>query len=52
MSASDKDSKIDLLDSEATIKKKIKKVFCEPGNIEKNPLIAFVRHVILLVRDG
>eukprot|EP00050_Salpingoeca_kvevrii_P006965 m.292928 g.292928 ORF g.292928 m.292928 type:complete len:567 (-) comp12698_c0_seq1:193-1893(-) len=47
MSASDVDSKIDLLDTPKQIEKKIKKVFCEPGNIEKNPLLAFVKAVIL-----
>jgi tryptophanyl-tRNA synthetase len=31
MSSSDEDSKIDLLDSAASIKKKLKKAFCEPG---------------------
>ena len=36
MSSSDPDSKIDLLEDEAAIKRKVKKAFCEEGNIEKN----------------
>ena len=36
MSASEADSKIDLLESPADIKKKLKKAFCEPGNIIDN----------------
>ncbi|CAN0302731.1 unnamed protein product [Lampetra fluviatilis] len=40
------DSKIDLLDSAADVKKKLKRAFCEPGNVENNGLLAFVKHVI------
>ncbi|OQR74603.1 tyrosine--tRNA ligase [Tropilaelaps mercedesae] len=36
MSSSEEDSKIDLLDSAANVKKKLKKAFCEPGNLEDN----------------
>lgn len=46
MSSSEEDSKIDLLDSPATVKKKFKKAFCEPGNITDNGLLAFAKHVI------
>lgn len=46
MSSSEEDSKIDLLDSPATVKKKLKKAFCEPGNIKENGLLAFAKHVI------
>jgi tyrosyl-tRNA synthetase len=31
MSSSEEDSKIDLLDTAAQVKKKIKSAFCEPG---------------------
>ena len=31
MSSSEEDSKIDLLDPPAALKKKLKKAFCEPG---------------------
>ncbi|CAD5118669.1 DgyrCDS7354 [Dimorphilus gyrociliatus] len=47
MSSSVADSKIDLLDSEGDVNKKIKQAFCEPGNIENNGLLAFAKHVIL-----
>jgi len=50
MSSSEVDSKIDLIDDEKSVKKKINKVFCEEGNLEKNPLLAFVKSVVFLVR--
>lgn len=46
MSASEEDSKIDLLDSPAVVKKKLKKAFCEPGNITENGILSFTKHVI------
>lgn len=46
MSSSEDESKIDLLDSPADVKKKLKKAFCEPGNIENNGVLAFVKHVL------
>jgi tyrosyl-tRNA synthetase len=46
MSSSEEDSKIDLLDSPANVKKKIKRAFCEPGNIQDNGLLSFVKHVL------
>ncbi|XP_050541003.1 tyrosine--tRNA ligase, cytoplasmic [Daktulosphaira vitifoliae] len=46
MSSSEEDSKIDLLDTPATVKKKLKKAFCEPGNVADNGLLAFAKHVI------
>ncbi|RKP05734.1 Aminoacyl-trna synthetase cytokine [Thamnocephalis sphaerospora] len=46
MSASDGDSKIDLLDDPKTVEKKIKRAFCEEGNIENNGVLAFVRFVL------
>jgi tyrosyl-tRNA synthetase len=52
MSASDPDSKIDLLDSPADVKKKLKKAFCEPGKVEGNGVLAFVKHVIFPVLAG
>ncbi|XP_031626413.1 tyrosine--tRNA ligase, cytoplasmic [Contarinia nasturtii] len=53
MSSSEEDSKIDLLDTPAAVKKKLKKAFCEPGNIEDNGLLSFVKHVIFsLFKDG
>merc|ERR1712002_317244 len=39
MSSSEEDSKIDLLDSASSVKKKLKKAFCEPGNITDNGVL-------------
>lgn len=47
MSASEEDSKIDLLDSPALVKRKIKRAFCEPGNVEENGVLSFVKHVLM-----
>ncbi|XP_013381626.1 tyrosine--tRNA ligase, cytoplasmic-like [Lingula anatina] len=47
MSSSEEDSKIDLLDSAAQVKKKLKKAFCEPRNVTDNGVLAFVKHVLL-----
>ena len=47
MSSSDDSSKIDLLDSEAQVKRKVKGAFCEEGNISNNGVLAFVKYVIL-----
>jgi len=46
MSSSEPDSKIDLLDTPAAVKKKIKKAFCEPGNVTTNGLLSFAQYVI------
>ncbi len=46
MSASDSASKIDILDSEAFITKKMNKAFCPEGIVEGNGILAFVRNVI------
>lgn len=49
MSSSEEDSKIDLLDSPANVKKKIKRAFCEPGNITDNGLLSFIKHVLFSI---
>lgn len=46
MSSSDPDSKIDLLDDKKTVERKIKKAFCEEGNVVDNPLLAFLKVVV------
>lgn len=53
MSSSVEDSKIDLLDTKDQVKKKLKKAFCEPGNIANNGVLAFCKSVIfaLLKKD-
>ncbi|KAM4550654.1 tyrosine--tRNA ligase, cytoplasmic isoform 1-T2 [Fundulus diaphanus] len=50
MSSSEEDSKIDLLDSKEDVKKKLKKAFCEPGNIQNNGVLSFVKHVLFPLR--
>ncbi|KAK7864155.1 hypothetical protein R5R35_007667 [Gryllus longicercus] len=52
MSSSEEDSKIDLLDSASTVKKKLKKAFCEPGNVKDNGVLAFVKHVLFPLFQG
>ena len=46
MSSSDPNSKIDLVDSAKAVSSKLKKAFCEEGNIETNPILSFVKAVI------
>uniref|UniRef100_A0A8C5EQD9 Tyrosine--tRNA ligase n=2 Tax=Gouania willdenowi TaxID=441366 RepID=A0A8C5EQD9_GOUWI len=50
MSSSEEESKIDLLDSKEAVKKKLKKAFCEPGNIQNNGVLSFVKYVVLPLR--
>lgn len=45
------DSKIDLLDGSGALKKKLKKAFCEPGNIENNGVLSFVKYVLLPLKS-
>lgn len=52
MSASEEDSKIDLLDDPKAVKAKLKKAFCEPGNIKDNGLLNFIKHVIFPLFHG
>ncbi|KAF2859519.1 tyrosine tRNA ligase [Piedraia hortae CBS 480.64] len=47
MSSSDPDSKIDLLDSEQVVTKKLKKAFCPPKQVEGNGVLAFVQYALL-----
>uniref|UniRef100_A0A672GYG6 Tyrosine--tRNA ligase n=1 Tax=Salarias fasciatus TaxID=181472 RepID=A0A672GYG6_SALFA len=51
MSSSEEESKIDLLDSKEDVKKKLKKAFCEPGNIQNNGVLSFVKYVVLPLRQ-
>ncbi|CAH0687787.1 unnamed protein product [Spodoptera exigua] len=52
MSASEEDSKIDLLDNPASVKKKLKKAFCEPGNITDNGVLSFTKYVVFPLMKG
>lgn len=47
MSASDPDSKIDLLDPPDTVAKKIRKAHAAPQVVEENGVLAFIEYVLL-----
>lgn len=47
MSASDPDSKIDVLDEPAVVTKKLKKAFAVPKEVEGNGILSFVEYVLL-----
>uniref|UniRef100_A0A8C5M2G8 Tyrosine--tRNA ligase n=1 Tax=Leptobrachium leishanense TaxID=445787 RepID=A0A8C5M2G8_9ANUR len=51
MSSSEEESKIDLLDSPGDLKKKLKKAFCEPGNVENNGVLSFTRYVLFPLKS-
>ncbi|KAF8583661.1 tyrosine tRNA ligase [Ramaria rubella] len=51
MSSSDPNSKIDFLDPPAVVRQKLKKAFCEPGNIAENGVLAFVKAVLIPVNE-
>ncbi|KIX05844.1 tyrosine-tRNA ligase [Rhinocladiella mackenziei CBS 650.93] len=47
MSASDPDSKIDILDTADVVKKKLRKAYAAAGEVEGNGIISFVEYVLL-----
>jgi tyrosyl-tRNA synthetase len=51
MSASDPKSKIDLLDDEKTVQDKLKGAFCPEGIVEGNGILAFLQHVIMVLKE-
>lgn len=51
MSASDPKSKIDLLDSAPEVIDKLKKAYCEIGKVEDNGVLAFLKHVIMVIKQ-
>jgi tyrosyl-tRNA synthetase len=51
MSSSDPNSKIDFLDPPAVVRQKLKKAFCEPGNVTENGVLAFVEVVLIPVSE-
>jgi len=46
MSKSDPDSAIFMEDSEVEVNSKIKKSFCPPGVLEKNPIFEYIKYII------
>lgn len=51
MSASDPNSKIDLLEEPKQVKKKINSAYCSPGVVEDNGLLAFIQYVVLPIQE-
>ncbi|KAJ2158510.1 Tyrosine--tRNA ligase cytoplasmic [Coemansia sp. RSA 552] len=51
MSASDPNSKIDLLDGKKTVQNKLKKAFCEVGVVEGNGILSFAKFVLFPVSE-
>lgn len=51
MSSSDPDSKIDFLDPPDAVQRKIKKAFCEEGNVADNGVLAFVEAVLIPISE-
>jgi tyrosyl-tRNA synthetase len=51
MSSSDPDSKIDFLDPPDTVRRKIKKAFCEEGNVADNGVLSFVEAVLIPISE-
>lgn len=51
MSSSDPDSKIDILETNEAVKKKIKKAFAEPKTVEGNGMVSFIEYVLLPVSE-
>lgn len=46
MAKSNPDAAIFMDDTDQDIKSKIKKAFCEPGNIKKNPILEYFRYIV------
>jgi tyrosyl-tRNA synthetase len=51
MSASDPSSKIDLLDDPETVQQKMKKAYCQEGELEGNGILAFLRYVVMVLKE-
>lgn len=51
MSSSDPDSKIDFLDPPDAVRRKIKKAFCEEGNVADNGVLSFVEAVLIPISE-
>lgn len=47
MSKSNPDNSIFMTDTVADVKRKIKKSFCEPGNVTQNPILEYFRYIIM-----
>jgi tyrosyl-tRNA synthetase len=52
MSKSNPDNTIFMDDSETEVKRKINKAFCEPGNVVKNPILDWIKWLILPITES
>ena len=52
MSKSDPDSAIFMEDSAKDVARKIKKAYCEAKDVEKNPILNYIEHIIFGMRDS
>ncbi len=51
MSASDVKSKIDLLDSPENVNTKLAGAYCPAGKLEDNSVLAFLKHVVMVLKE-
>ncbi|EGW35417.1 tyrosyl-tRNA synthetase [Spathaspora passalidarum NRRL Y-27907] len=51
MSASDPNSKIDIIEDPKVVKKKINSAYCAPGEVKDNGLIAFIEYVVQPIQE-
>lgn len=51
MSASDPNSKIDVVEDPKVVRKKVNSAYCAPGDAADNGLIAFLRHVVQPIQE-
>lgn len=52
MSKSNPDNTVFMDDSESEVKRKINKAFCEPGNIVKNPILDWIKWLVLPITES
>ncbi|KAN0103938.1 tyrosine--tRNA ligase [Russula decolorans] len=51
MSSSDPDSKVDFLDPPDAVRRKVKRAFCEEGNVADNGVLSFVEAVLIPISE-
>ena len=51
MSSSEEKGKIDLLDTEEDVKKKINAAYCVAGSMENNGVMAFLKYVVMTLKE-
>lgn len=51
MSSSVKNSKIDLIDDEKSVKEKMNQAYCVAGEVEGNGVLAFLKYVLMVIKQ-